>query len=119
MRRRLPAFLLVPLCAAAQAQDNQSVSHSPADTLVVTATRTQRDIAAVGATISVKTAADIEREIARDVRDLVRYEPGVSVGGTGDRFGLGGFTIRGLGGNRVLTMLDGIRVADSYSFGPF
>src|SRR5690606_37125373 len=89
------------------------------DTLVVTATRTERDIATVPATVSVKTAEQIEREIARDIRDLIRYEPGVSVGGTGERFGLGGYTTRGIGGNRVLTLLDGVRVADAYSFGPF
>jgi hemoglobin/transferrin/lactoferrin receptor protein len=90
----------------------------PLETIVVTATRTERALDDVAATVSRKTAEELERELARDIRDLVRYEPGVSVDGT-DRFGLGGFTIRGIGGNRVLTVLDGVRVADAYSFGPF
>ena len=54
-----------------------------------------------------------------DIADLVRFEPGVSVSGTGSRFGLTGFKIRGIGGNRVLTLIDGVRVPDEFSFGPF
>ena len=49
----------------------------------------------------------------------MRFEPGVSVGGTGSRFGLAGFNIRGMDGNRVLTLIDGVRVPDEFSFGPF
>ncbi|MCB1805030.1 MAG: TonB-dependent receptor plug domain-containing protein, partial [Candidatus Competibacteraceae bacterium] len=53
-----------------------------------------------------------------DISDLVRYEPGVTVDNSG-RFGLTGFRIRGIGGDRVLTTIDGIRIADEFSFGPF
>jgi hemoglobin/transferrin/lactoferrin receptor protein len=103
----------------ALAQPRPAPGPTATETIVVTATRTERDLDSVPATVTARTADDIEQEIARDIRDLVRYEPGVSVGGTGDRFGLGGFSIRGIGGNRVLTMIDGVRVADAYSFGPF
>src|SRR3990167_2478687 len=34
-------------------------------------------------------------------------------------FGLSGFSIRGIGGNRVLTQVDGVGVPDSFTFGPF
>lgn len=114
MRRLTVTCSLVLGTAGAWAQEPTP------DTVVVTATRTSRDIDAVAATVTAKSAEEIEREIARDIRDLVRYEPGVSVGRSGDeRFGTGGFSIRGIGGNRVLTLLDGVRVADTYSFGPF
>ena len=89
------------------------------ETIVVVGSRTDRSINEVASVISVKTAEDIERELARDIADLVRFEPGVNVGGTGDRFGLGGFNIRGIEGNRVLTLVDGVRVAEEFSFGPF
>ncbi|MBO7007392.1 MAG: TonB-dependent receptor plug domain-containing protein, partial [Pseudomonadales bacterium] len=89
------------------------------ETITVVGTRTERSMDEVAATISVKTVEDIEREVARDIADLVRFEPGVSVSGTGDRFGLSGFNIRGIEGNRVLTLVDGIRVAEEFSFGPF
>jgi len=89
------------------------------ETITVVGTRTERSMDEVAAIISVKTADDIERELARDISDLVRFEPGVTVSGTGDRFGLSGFNIRGIDGNRVLTLVDGIRVAEEFSFGPF
>jgi len=87
--------------------------------ITVVGTRTQRTIDEVDATISIIDREEIERRLFRDVQDLVRYEPGISVGGTGSRFGLDGFTIRGIGGNRVLTLVDGIRVPEEFSFGPF
>lgn len=89
------------------------------ETIVVVGSRSERSISEVASVISVRTAEDIENELARDIADLVRFEPGVSVGGTGDRFGLGGFNIRGIEGNRVLTLIDGVRVAEEFSFGPF
>ena len=39
--------------------------------------------------------------------------------GGSSRFGLSGFTIRGIGGNRVLTQVDGVSVADGFAFGGF
>ena len=92
---------------------------STEETVVVVATRTERQLDEVAATVSVKTAEEIEAELVRDIADLVRFEPGVSVAGTGSRFGLSGFSIRGIGGNRVLTLVDGVRVPDEFSFGPF
>ena len=89
------------------------------ETMTVVGTRTERDVSEVAATITVIDADRIERELARNIADLVRFEPGVSVGGTGSRFGLTGFNIRGMDGNRVLTLIDGVRVPDEFSFGPF
>ncbi len=89
------------------------------EVLTVVGTRTERQLNEVGATISVISREEIERQISRDIADLVRFEPGVSVAGTGSRFGLSGFNIRGIEGNRVLTVVDGVRVPDEFSFGPF
>lgn len=94
-------------------------SDDPLETITVVATRTERSLDEVAATVSVKTAEEIEDEVARNIADLVRFEPGVTVSGTGSRFGLTGFKIRGIGGNRVLTLIDGVRVPDEFSFGPF
>ncbi|MEM9530264.1 MAG: TonB-dependent hemoglobin/transferrin/lactoferrin family receptor [Pseudomonadota bacterium] len=105
--------------AFALAQDADEAQDENLETVTVIGTRTEKALSDVAATVTVKDAEEIEREIARDIADLVRFEPGVSVGGTGSRFGLGGFTIRGIGGNRVLTVVDGIRVPEEFSFGPF
>lgn len=114
----LPTALLL-LSATATAQQGPTTQNKTIETVTVVGTRTERTLDEVEATISVYGREDIERQLARDLQDLVRYEPGVSVGGTGSRFGLDGFTIRGVGGNRVLTMVDGIRMPEEFSFGPF
>ncbi|MFQ5626772.1 MAG: TonB-dependent receptor plug domain-containing protein, partial [Methyloligellaceae bacterium] len=118
------SILVFPLATLAQDADtgkdsDLADSSKPLDTITVVGTRTERALSEVAATVSVKTAEDLERELTRDIADLVRFEPGISVGGTGSRFGLGGFNIRGIGGNRVLTLVDGVRVPEEFSFGPF
>lgn len=89
------------------------------DTVTVTATRTEQKLDEVPSTVSVITERDVDQNNVNDIKDLVRYEPGVSVGGSGSRFGLSGFTIRGIGGNRVLTQVDGVPVPDAFDFGPY
>lgn len=109
---------LLAVSGMAQSPDTAE-PESALETVTVVGTRTERALGEVEATISVYGQEDIERRLVRDIQDLVRYEPGVSVGGTGSRFGLDGFTIRGVGGNRVLTLVDGIRMPEEFSFGPF
>jgi hemoglobin/transferrin/lactoferrin receptor protein len=97
----------------------------PPVTVLATRTETRADEAA--ATVTVFTAEQIETMLATDIKDLVRFEPGVSVVSQPARFGaaLGatgragneGFTIRGLGGDRVLMVVDGVRVPDGFVFG--
>lgn len=88
------------------------------ETTTVVATKTTQNLRDIARSVSIIDQKEIESKIMRDISDLVKYEPGVSVSGTGNRFGLSGFTIRGIGGNRVLTLVDGVRVADEFSFGP-
>ena len=90
------------------------------DRIVVTATRTERALDDVP--IRSSRAIDrerMDRELVRNLKDLFRYEPGITVtNGTG-RFGLGDIRIRGLGGNRVRIETDGIAVPDAFSIGSF
>ncbi|CAN5202517.1 TonB-dependent hemoglobin/transferrin/lactoferrin family receptor [soil metagenome] len=95
--------------------------------ITVLATRTRTPIDEVAATVTVFTDAEIERQLFTDIKDLVKYEPGVSVVtqparfgaalGTAGRAGAEGFTIRGLGGERVLMVVDGVRTPDGFVFG--
>ena len=116
------------LAAPVRAQDNdgeywlQRRNH-----IVVTATRTPVAVEDLAVTVSVKTDEQIADELATDIRDLVRFEPGVSVQRQPARFnaalsatgrsGNDSFNIRGIGGNRVLIQVDGVRVPDGFSFG--
>ncbi|MBS3965276.1 MAG: TonB-dependent hemoglobin/transferrin/lactoferrin family receptor [Methylomonas sp.] len=70
-------------------------------------------------TQSVIDAATIEQRMIRNLKDLIRYEPGVNVGNDPQRFGASGITIRGLGGNRVLMQVDGVRLPEAFRIGSF
>jgi len=95
--------------------------------ITVTATRTPMLVEAAPATIDIITDEEIADILATDVKNLVRYEPGVTVRRAPARFGaaLGStgrarnedFVIRGIGGNRVLIQVDGIRSPQGFAFG--
>ncbi|MDD0844689.1 TonB-dependent receptor [Pseudomonas sp. Gutcm_11s] len=85
----------------------------------ITATLHARDIDAVPVTVSVQDRASLDRNNVNDIKELVRYEPGVSVGGTGQRSGTSGYNIRGIDGDRVLTQVDGVEVPASFFYGPY
>ncbi|SFG01256.1 hemoglobin/transferrin/lactoferrin receptor protein [Novosphingobium sp. CF614] len=113
---------------SASAQDGDPLVFADArNTITVTATRIPQSILDVPATVSVIDDARIADELVSDIKDLVRFEPGVSVRraptrfgaaqGTTGRDGNAGFNIRGIEGNRVLIQVDGIRVPDEFSFG--
>ncbi|HEY4168212.1 MAG TPA: TonB-dependent hemoglobin/transferrin/lactoferrin family receptor [Reyranella sp.] len=98
----------------AQSQPSTAPQAQPTqlDAVTTAATRTKRPIDEVPGTISVITTQDIDRDNVQDMRDLVRNEPGVSVGNQPARGGFSNFVIRGIGGNRVVIMSDGVRVPD-------
>jgi hemoglobin/transferrin/lactoferrin receptor protein len=112
---------------AAAADKAGEIAVAPLDPLTVLGSRTERLGSALPATISVIPAATIEERLATDIKDLIKFEPGVSVRSSPTRFGaaLGttgrdgnsGFNIRGLEGNRVLIQVDGVRLPDSFVFG--
>lgn len=89
------------------------------DRVQVTATRTERAVSDVAATVDVIDREQLDRQLATNIADLVRYEPGLSVTRSATRFGLGGFRIRGLDGNRVLIQTDGIAMPKSFDIGSF
>ena len=96
--------------------------------VVASATRIEASADAVPAVVSVLDAEAVARRQPRDVKDLLRYEAGVSVRSqphqasaafysTG-RGGNEGINIRGLEGNQVLLQVDGVRLPNAYASGP-
>lgn len=81
--------------------------------------RMERQIDDVAPTATAITRRDIEREVVTNLRELLRYEPGVAIENAPARFGLGAIGIRGMTGNRVLMTLDGVRLPDAYRVGSF
>lgn len=119
---------LVATAQPAFAQDNDGdYWMARKNQIVVTATRTAVRAEDLPVTVTVIDEERIADELVTDIRDLIRFEPGVSVqrqparfgaalGATG-RAGNDSFNIRGIGGNRVLIQVDGVRVPDGFSFG--
>jgi len=91
------------------------------DTISVYADRGAKPLLEQTSNNTVIGRQQIEEDQIRDIQDLVRYVPGVTVGKTTsstDPFGnLAGFTIRGVSNNRVLMLVDGARVIESIQDG--
>ena len=113
-----------PAAAVSPAAPSTAAALAP---ITNTATRTDRRTDDVPATVTVLPAQAIEATGARDLKDLFRTQVDLSVRtgptrfgaalGTTGRAGNEGLNIRGLEGNQVLMLVDGIRVPASFSFG--
>lgn len=121
------SFLTLGFSQAVMAADDVGSVFDDESTITVSATRTSVEVADAPATVTVIDQERIADELATDVRDIVRFEPGVTVRraparfgaalGTTGRAGNEDFNIRGIGGNRVLIQVDGIRSPQGFSFG--
>ena len=103
-------------------QENEQSAADPLsflDAVTVTATLRPAPVQDTPGMVSVIDDQTIEERLVRDFADLVKYEPGVYVENSVTRLGLNGFNIRGIGGNRVLTQVDGVQTAEQFAFGPF
>ncbi len=88
------------------------------ETITVTAEGAPVELKEATAKVTVFNEREIREKLVNDVGDLVRYEPGVYVDADHSRLGLNGFNIRGIGGNRILTRIDGVSTAEQFNFGP-
>lgn len=75
------------------------------------ATRKSNEITGLGKVV--KRPNDIDKELVLDIRDLTRYDPGISVVEQG-RGATSGYAMRGVDKNRVAIMVDGLNQAQSY-----
>ncbi|HRQ64402.1 MAG TPA: TonB-dependent hemoglobin/transferrin/lactoferrin family receptor [Xanthomonadaceae bacterium] len=107
----------LPMLAAAET--GASEDWHPLDRLIVVAYKVATPTEQVVGTVSVIEREDLDRRQSQDIRDLVRYEPGVTVLDEPDRFGPQGFVIRGLDGNRVAMEVDGVPLPEGFGVGNF
>ncbi len=106
--------LAIGLCLAAPARAEPAAATTPdgASTLDAVQVQGKRENAKSGnQNVTVIGAAQLEDELAENMEDLVRYIPGVSVSDMG-RFGDNGFNIRGMEGDRVSMVIDGLSMAE-------
>ncbi|MDH3644226.1 MAG: TonB-dependent receptor plug domain-containing protein, partial [Gammaproteobacteria bacterium] len=97
----------------------QSFSETFIDEIVVVGARLPRPVADVVGHVDVITREALLNGLATDLGDVARYTPGVSVAVADSRFGETEFTIRGLSGNRVATLIDGVPIPDQFDVGAF
>lgn len=123
-RNALPVLCLLAAFLGLEASadnpnDSLSADQAKLDTLTVIAGKAARPLREVAATVSVITSEQMDRQLVQDIKDVVRYQAGVTVGNDPSRFGLDGFNIRGIEGNRITVELDGVPVSDRFAIGNF
>ncbi|GHD58696.1 TonB-dependent hemoglobin/transferrin/lactoferrin family receptor [Jeongeupia chitinilytica] len=112
------AFAATPIPQQATAgkpakQDASATSLSP---IVVTATRTEKTLDELPPSVTSTDRKTLDEKFIRDFKDLGDHEqPGIDMSRSG-RYGGTNINIRGLEGNRVLMMVDGVRLPEVFSF---
>ncbi|MEE8333063.1 MAG: TonB-dependent receptor, partial [Alphaproteobacteria bacterium] len=104
-------FYFLPLAAlfAAGAMAQQPTSTPE---VVVTATRLPTDIEQVGSSVTIITAADIERRQQRTIVDVLRAVPGLRVVQLGPVGQQTSVFARGANSNQTLVLIDGLEAGD-------
>ena len=102
-----------PLYAA----DAQPVQQAELAPVLVTADRNAQTLDKAAPNVSVIGRKTLNQASAQNLDDMVLYEPGVSVPSDNNRRGHAGINIRGIDGNRILMMVDGVRIPESYAGG--
>ena len=81
------------------------------DTMVVTATRTMKDMKEVPSSISVVTAEDIENRNVTSVQEALQNLPGVYM----NQAAQSGIQMRGFGSTEILVLVDGQQMNTTYN----
>ena len=93
------------------------VAQAEIEPMVVTADRNAQTLDKAAPNVSVVGRKTLNQASAQNLDDIVMYEPGVSVPSDNNRRGHAGINIRGIDGNRILMMVDGVRIPESYAGG--
>nr|WP_326530448.1 TonB-dependent hemoglobin/transferrin/lactoferrin family receptor [Rhodoferax sp.] len=122
----LPSAWAVGWVCLAFGPASAQVTPSRLDVVVVSGSRSEQLRDDLPMSVDVLSASDFENRQMGDIKDLVKDLPNISVKHAPARFtvtgasnstgrdGNAGFTIRGLGSNRVLMLVDGTRAPRSY-----
>ena len=89
------------------------------DEIIVVAHKNQRSIRDIAANVTVISRDDIDQFISTSIADVLRYTPGIDYESSGTRFGSEGINIRGISGNRVAILVDGVPLSDQFDVGSF
>jgi hemoglobin/transferrin/lactoferrin receptor protein len=103
----------------AAGQTPASENDDVVDEIVVVAHKSERSVREIAANVTVVSKSDINDMLATTAADVFRYSPGIDYEASGSRFGTEGINIRGIGGNRVAILVDGVPLSDQFDVGSF
>lgn len=89
----------------------ESVGEFALDTMVVTATRTMKQLQEVPASVSVVTAADIEKKNITSMQEALQHLPGVYM----NQSAQSGIQLRGFSSEDILILVDGMQMNTTYN----
>jgi hemoglobin/transferrin/lactoferrin receptor protein len=115
-------WLMLPaggLAAAAQPDAADPAGESAIDEVVVVAHKSARSVREIAANVTVLSREELSADLSTTVADIFRYSPGIDYEASGSRFGTEGINIRGIGGNRVAMLIDGVPLSDQFDIGNF
>lgn len=101
------------IALAAQEQEEQTFD---LEQIVVTATKTEKKVKDIPASVTVITAEDLHNANIKTIEDALQNVPGIYIKGASGIQGTK-ISVRGLSQNRVLIMLDGLALNNGYTGG--
>ncbi|NIV18058.1 MAG: TonB-dependent receptor plug domain-containing protein, partial [Woeseiaceae bacterium] len=81
--------------------------------------KSERSVRDIAANVTVLSREELSADLSTTVADIFRYAPGIDYEASGSRFGTEGINIRGIGGNRVAMLIDGVPLSDQFDIGNF
>ncbi len=115
----LPLLLISLQTTTVQGSDPETQASAQLQPMTVVANRQPRDLSEVAGTVTVIDDTQIRENLSMDIKDALRYEPGIDVESSDTRFGFSGFRIRGIGDNRTLVLVDNVPTGDRFALRSF
>ncbi len=103
----------LPVTALLFVSPSLYAADSPAEPIVVTATRTARTVDETLAAVTVITREDIERLQATSIAEVLRGVPGVSLSNNGGTGKATSMFLRGTNSDHVLVLINGVKVGSA------
>jgi hemoglobin/transferrin/lactoferrin receptor protein len=120
-RVRHPLAAIVTSALVIVCKPEMALAQVELEGVTILSTRSERDVYDIPANVTVIDRDELDKENVKDIDQLVRNVPGIIVSrqtSATDPFNtFGGFTIRGVGANRVQITVDGSRIAESIQDG--
>lgn len=100
-------------------EEGRQPANEAIDQIIVVAHKGERSVREIAANVTVFSRETLGAELAVSMSDVFRYAPGIDTESAGSRFGAEGINIRGIGGNRVALLVDGVPLSDQFDIGSF